>query len=46
MGFASLPAGRIEIPGTTGAEFPPIERWENKYLNVLHFRNYQFEPAY
>ncbi len=37
---------RVVIPGTTGAEFPPIERWENKYLNVLHFRNYQFEPAY
>ena len=36
---------RVVIPTTTGNEFPVIERWENKHVNVLRFRNYQFEPA-
>lgn len=29
-------------PGTTGMENRPIERFENKYVNILKFEDYQF----
>ena len=30
---------------TTGQENLPIEQWENKYVNILKFQDYQFELA-
>lgn len=36
---------RVVQPTTTGREQPPIERFENKYVNILRFRDYQFELA-
>ena len=29
-------------PGTTGMENRPIQRYENKHINILEFRNFQF----
>ncbi|MCB0635828.1 MAG: amino acid ABC transporter substrate-binding protein [Lewinella sp.] len=31
--------------GTTGMENRGIQRWENKYLNILQFKDYQFQLA-
>jgi hypothetical protein len=36
---------RVVTPTTTGLETPPVQRWENKYLNILRFREYQFQLA-
>jgi hypothetical protein len=36
---------RIVNPGTTGMEMRNVQRWENKYLNILHFKDYQFQLA-
>ncbi len=36
---------RVVLPTTTGVEKPPVERFENKYLNILKFQDYQFQPA-
>jgi ABC-type branched-subunit amino acid transport system substrate-binding protein len=36
---------RIIVPTTTGVEFPQVERWENKYVNILKFENYRFTKA-
>lgn len=36
---------RVGIPRTTGTENVPIERFENKYVNILKFQNYQFQIA-
>jgi len=33
---------RVVEPTTTGVEDPPIERFENKYVNILKFEDYQF----
>jgi hypothetical protein len=37
----------IDIPEVTpgGIEQPVIERFENKYLNILHFKNFQFRKV-
>jgi hypothetical protein len=36
----------IITPTTTGGmEFPQVERWENKYVNILRFQNYRFNKA-
>ncbi len=37
---------RVVRPTTTGVENPPIERFENKYVNILKFEDYQFQLAY
>lgn len=38
---------RVVQPGrTTGRENAPIERFENKYVNILTFEDYQFQPDY
>ena len=36
---------RVVQPTTTGAEQLPIERFENKYVNILQFLDYQFQLA-
>ena len=36
---------RVVIPTTTGRENPPIEYFENKFVNILRFQDYQFRPA-
>lgn len=36
---------REVIPTTTGVERPPIQRFENKYVNILRFQDYQFKLA-
>jgi ABC-type branched-subunit amino acid transport system substrate-binding protein len=36
---------RILVPTTTGVEFPQVERWENKFVNILKFQNYRFSKA-
>jgi ABC-type branched-subunit amino acid transport system substrate-binding protein len=36
----------IITPTTTGGmEFPQVERWENKFVNILRFQNYRFTKA-
>jgi hypothetical protein len=37
---------RVVIPTTTGAENAPIEFFENKYVHILQFLNYGFEPSH
>lgn len=32
----------IILPATTGTEFRPVERWENKHVNILRFKDYRF----
>ncbi len=37
---------RVVIPTTTGADrFQPIQRFENKYVNILRFQDYHFKLA-
>ena len=36
---------RVVKPSTTGAENLPIEQFENKYVNILRFQDYQFQLA-
>lgn len=36
---------RVVNPTTTGAEQLPIERFENKYVNILQYLDYQFQLA-
>lgn len=36
---------RVGRATTTGAENVPIERFENKFVYILKFENYQFQPA-
>lgn len=36
----------VVIPTTTGAENLPIEKFENKYLHILKFKDFQFQPTY
>ena len=36
---------RVGRATTTGAENVPIERFENKYVHILKFQNYQFQPT-
>lgn len=36
----------VITPTTTGGmEFPQVERWENKNVNILRFQNYRFNKA-
>lgn len=35
----------VVIPSTTGSEIPVIQRFENKYVNILKFQNYRFQQA-
>ena len=37
---------RVVVPTTTGAENLPIEQFENKYVNILRFQDYQFQQSY
>ena len=38
---------RVVQPGRkTGRENAPIERFENKFVNILKFEDYQFQPDY
>ena len=37
--------GQVVIPVTTGRENLPIEQFENKYVNILTFKNFQFQLA-
>ena len=34
---------QVVIPSTTGAEQLPIQRFENKFVNILKFEDYQFQ---
>lgn len=34
---------RVVTPTTTGVENPPVERFENKYVHILRFKDYQFQ---
>ena len=34
---------RVVIPTTTGAEFGTIQKFENKFVNMLKFQDYQFQ---
>ncbi|GJM32626.1 MAG: hypothetical protein DHS20C18_16270 [Saprospiraceae bacterium] len=34
---------RVVVPTTTGAEFAPIQNFENKFVNILKFQDYQFQ---
>lgn len=36
---------RVVRPTTTGAENPPIQKFENKHVNILKFEDYQFQSA-
>lgn len=36
---------KVVEPTTTGAEMLPVERLENKYVNILEFNNYAFEVS-
>ena len=36
----------VQPARTTGRENAPIERFENKYVNILKFEDYQFQPDY
>ena len=38
---------RVLPPGTTTAEGQPapVQQWENKFVHVLEFRGFQFQPA-
>ena len=36
---------RVVRPTTTGMENPPIQKFENKYVNILKFQDYQFQSA-
>ncbi len=35
--------GKVVMPGTTGMENRPVDHFENKYLNILKFSDYQFQ---
>ena len=35
----------VVIPSASSAEVPIIQRWENRYVNILQFRNYRFQLA-
>lgn len=35
----------IILPATTGTEFRPVERWENKHVNILRFKDYRFNKV-
>ncbi len=37
---------QIVIPTTTGQENLPIEKFENKFLHILKFQDFQFQPVY
>ncbi len=34
---------RVVAPTTTGVEFGPIQKFENKYVNIVKFQDYQFQ---
>jgi hypothetical protein len=34
---------KVVQPGTTGQENRPVDRFENKYINILKFSDYQFK---
>ncbi len=36
---------RVVLPGSRAEENPPIQQFENKFVHILRFRNYEFEPA-
>lgn len=36
---------RVVRPTTTGMENPPIQKFENKHVNILKFQDYQFQSA-
>lgn len=36
---------RVVRPTTTGTENPPIQKFENKHVNILKFQDYQFQSA-
>lgn len=36
---------RVVLPTTTGEENLPIEQFENKYVNILQFKNYRFQKV-
>ncbi len=36
----------VFLPTTTGQERTPIEKFENKYLHILKFEDFQFQPTY
>ena len=38
--------GQVVTPITTGRERLPIEKFENKYLHILKFEDFQFQPVY
>lgn len=38
--------GKVIIPTTTGMENLPVEQFENKYVNILKFQDYQFQLSY
>ncbi len=37
---------RVVEATTTGVENPPIQRFENKHVNILRFEDYRFQAAY
>jgi len=36
---------RVILPSANALELPRIERWENKYVNILKFQNYRFNKV-
>lgn len=37
---------KVVIPTTTGRENLPAQKFENKFLNILKFQDFQFQPVY
>lgn len=36
---------RVILPTANALELPRVERWENKYVNILKFENFRFNKA-
>ncbi len=35
----------VVVPTASAAELPIIQRWENRYVNILQFKNFRFQLA-